>query len=129
MMSSNLNKLRFRELEIKTCLALAKDREASEAKTLYQRVITHTEEAIQLAAHLDLVLSLKQLLYVSANVQNLLNNLPKRGECAMKAMRLVAAERFLREQAPSLLSLDDFTLNTATNRQLSGMLGQLVAVE
>lgn len=129
MISSNINKLRFRELEIKTCLALAKDREQSEANTLYQRVISHAEEGIRLAAQLDLLLSLKQLLYVSANVHHLLKNIVKRSECSTKAMRLVAAERFLSEQTPSLLSVDDFTLNTANNRQLSGLLQQLVAQE
>lgn len=128
-MSSNLNKVRFRELEIRCCLSLAKERDQSDAKILLERVNSHAHEAIPLAANLDLLQTLKQLFFVTANVNNILNNTDKRSEASSKVMRVVSAEKFFKQQGCSMLNLDDIELNWAANRQLSEMVVQLVSCE
>jgi hypothetical protein len=128
MLSSNRHKLEHKELEVKVCLHLVKNKIVDNSIHLFRRVIQLAKEGVQLAIKLEDLKSVKQLLFIKAKVYSKLNEVEERNNMSLACIRLNETEQFIRDNTHKMLSLDDKLLCSQVNRQISDLLCHVIKV-
>ena len=121
-----MNKLTFKELEVRVCLMLVKAKKVSDKPVIMHRVSRLAGEALELARKLENMKSIKQLSYIKARVHSELSEVESRNRYANAVLCITETEQFIKSHAHSFYSLDDSLQSASINRHLSQVISQSI---
>jgi len=121
-----MNKLVFKETEVKVCLLLLKSKQVTDQQKIYQRVMQLVTDALDSAFQLECLKTTKQLLFIKSKVHADLVQKELRNKTAKAWASLQETEKFMKSHAHVFYSLDDSLQTASINRHFSKLIDQTV---